>query len=275
MKTGNVITLDTDGERIIQAIAQGSWARLSDSEFRAYQQAVHDWNEGEVNPPRSGYHAALSLIRGGETSAAAIAAALGGDGQNGEEGNIWNLFDARHRTHRVYDYRRAPDLQAPLNGADQAEREEDCSQTEEEEVPAAEGALCFVAQVSGRTIRRWVRNGAPVLGRDRRGLVFDLIALADWMIEIERDSERLGTKTRGSLTVADLKGPRRRITMQISRRQHEAARSKAAQEERFVESSRLAIEAAAVIEDAAAVVGWSEIEALTGLRHVPSTGRTA
>jgi len=157
------------------------------------------------------------------------------------------------------------------------DEKDDPSQPEEadEPVTSTEGAVSFIAQVSGRTIQRWVRNGAPVLGRDRRGLIFDLVALADWLIEIERDSERLGTKTVGSLTVADLRGPRRRITMHISRRQQEAARLKAAKEDRFVESSRRAIEAAAVIEDAAAVVGWSEIEAITGLRHVPSTGRAA
>ncbi|KQO89678.1 hypothetical protein ASF36_22675 [Methylobacterium sp. Leaf90] len=305
MKLGNVITLDANGERIIQAIAQGSWAHLTDREFRSYQRAVHDWNEGEVKPPRSGYHEALSLIRSGKTSAAAISTALGPDGQNGEEGNIWALFDARHRMHRVYDYRRDPDLQAPLNDAgedDQSQPEEadEASVTaassgpamdfDEEDlirhdlvqpkwsdwpVSATEGALSFIAQVSGRTIRSWVRHGAPVQERYRRGLIFDLVALADWMIKVERDGLRLGTKTMGSLTITDLKGPRRRITMKISRKQEEAARFKAAREERLVECSRLAIEAAAVIEDAAAVVGWAEIEAITGLRHVPSTGRAA
>lgn len=67
--------------------------------------------------PILSYHEALALIRAGETSAVAIAAALGGDGRTGEEGDVWALYDARHRTRARYDYKADPDLQRPINAA--------------------------------------------------------------------------------------------------------------------------------------------------------------
>ena len=108
-----VMTLNE--RRIIQAVAQESWAMLSGREFETYKRFLDDWSEVEDTAPRSGYHEALALIRSGETSAVAVAAALGGDGRTGEEGDVWALYDARHRAR--YDYRVDPDLQRHINAA--------------------------------------------------------------------------------------------------------------------------------------------------------------
>lgn len=110
-RKASVMTLTE--RRILQAVAQESWARLSTREFETYKQFLHDWSEGEASGPRSGYHEALALIRAGETSAVAVAAALGGDGRTGEEGDVWALYDARHRAR--YDFRVDPDLQQPIS----------------------------------------------------------------------------------------------------------------------------------------------------------------
>ncbi|KQO85938.1 hypothetical protein [Methylobacterium sp. Leaf91] len=114
-RRSSVMTLNE--KRILQAIAQRSWHMLSSREFDTYKRYLDDWSEGEASGPRSGYHEALALIRGEETSAVAVAAALGGDGRTGEEGDVWALYDARHRTRARYDYKVDPDLQQPVNAA--------------------------------------------------------------------------------------------------------------------------------------------------------------
>ena len=83
-RRSSVMTLN--GRRILQAVAQERWAMLSTREFETYKRFLEDWSEGEASGPRSGYHEALALIRAGETSAVAIAAALGGDGRAGGGG---------------------------------------------------------------------------------------------------------------------------------------------------------------------------------------------
>ncbi|GJD65773.1 hypothetical protein MPEAHAMD_5968 [Methylobacterium frigidaeris] len=154
MKIGNIQVLTRNGERLIQAIAQGSWAQLTPSEFRSYKKSLSDWNEGDVVLPSSPYHHALEMIEAGETSAAAVATALSGDGANGAAGNVWHLFDVAQATRQaertlqagdvipvprgtkiasdeptanrdaVYDYTRDPRLQEPLAVAEEDDRSE-------------------------------------------------------------------------------------------------------------------------------------------------------
>lgn len=83
-RRSSVMTLN--GRRILQAVAQERWTMLSTREFETSKRFLEDWSEGEASGPRSGYHEALALIRAGETSAVAIAAALDGDGRAGGGG---------------------------------------------------------------------------------------------------------------------------------------------------------------------------------------------
>ena len=106
-----------NGRRILQAVAQERWAMLSTREFETYKRFLEDWSEGEASGPRSGYHEALALIRAGETSAVAIAAAWVVTGGQGEVGDVWAFYDAHHRTRARYDHRVDPDLQRHINAA--------------------------------------------------------------------------------------------------------------------------------------------------------------
>ena len=323
-KPGLEVTLDKDGARIIKAIAQNSWSDLTTEEFNRFRQSLHDWSEGEAVLPCSPYHNALGMIRGRETSAVAIANALGGDGRFGNAGDIWALYDVAQETRRAERLLRTSGGTASLAAmrgvkivvgeldADAWTGDtEDRSQTDEEAaaeyrsaqaemaaittegpvldiddedlptrprwetsepITATFGALCFIAQVGGHEIKKWFKQGCPLYGfgkRDGREMVFDLIALSDWLWEIERDALRYGTKTVGRLNVTTLMGARSRINRKIVRTIQQQAELK-------VECARKrATEAAAILDDVAGLIGWGEIEEATGLRHVPAAGRAA
>ncbi|MCE4224049.1 hypothetical protein HCU64_09825 [Methylobacterium sp. C25] len=281
--------LDPTSQRIIQAVGQRAWADLTGAEFRAYRRAVHFMDEGEIDGPYSPYHDALDRIRSGETSAAVIAKALGSHGRYGEEGDIWELYDARHATARISageeaaaEYRsthaedHAPETEGPATDFDEEElhRRDLVKPVWEsrDPIPSSLGAVCFASQTSGQEIVRWIRCGAPTISMTRESAVFDLIALVDWMIDYERDLLTFGKK-KGLPKLQDLAGPRRRIKMKIRRTLDKAAKLKADREEKAV--STCLQEAAAILDQIAGVIGWAAVEAATGLRHIPGTARDA
>lgn len=105
---------------------------------------------------KAGYREALSLIRAGETSAAAIARALGDANADGEEGNVWKLLDLRLAIHRA-ERSLSPREERPLprgvkittDEVDQDPwQEEERSQTDEEAAAAHLAALEKLARES-------------------------------------------------------------------------------------------------------------------------------
>lgn len=181
IKIGTVIELDPAGERIIKAIAQADWPMLTASEFEAYRREARDWGKGEAPLPRSGYHEALSLIRKGETSAAAVADALGEEFSNGAEGDIWKLFDLRLAIHRAdlsvtacaEDERAQTDEEAAAEHADALERlaretappsdgPDDIEEREDGTLRVTSTGLADITGLSYASTGRWFsRSGLP------------------------------------------------------------------------------------------------------------------
>lgn len=135
-------------------------------------------------------------------------------------------------------------------------------------ITATFGRIVFIAQVHGREIQRWIRSGAPVHCY-RKGLpVFDMEALAAWLDQVEGTLDEKRRVGRGRPRIGDLTGPRRRLTAAVKRFRDQETKLL-----REGQAKAKAVEAAAMLEGAAAEIGWSGIEALTGLRANPRYAR--
>ncbi|WP_342164018.1 hypothetical protein [Methylobacterium sp. SD21] len=270
LPSGTHIEFLPDSDRIMKALVQESWSLLKEGEFRSYQRLLSDWHEGEITLPGSPYHEAVGLIRGGETSAAAIARALGSDAPDGEEGNVWALFDRRHATRLpVSEMPEFKEQGTAWEAAEDAKGDGEEDPPTREPLTATMGRVVFLAKVHGREILRWTRSGAPVHSYRKDGPVFDLEALVEWMDTVEGsldDKRRVG---RGRPQIGDLVGPRRRLIAAVNRFREKEI------ELREGEAEAKAVKAAALLEVAAAEIGWSGIEALTGLMHHPRAGRSS
>lgn len=283
LRPGTGIYIQSDSERLIRAITSEDWASLTSAEFESYREGMKAANGGKGPYPQSWYHKAVRLIRDGETSAAAIARALCTDGPNGAEGNVWALFDLANATRQAQRVLKESEATDRVIGTDMQDgklvmRTSVRPEGVAFEIPvsparapitATRGRLVFLAQVHGREVLRWTRSGAPVHSYRRDEPVFDLEALVAWMDRVEGsldDKRRVG---RGRPQIGDLIGPRRRLIAAVNRFREKELEIQDGQ------AKDKAIKAAALLDGAAAQIGWSGIEALTGLRHVPRAGRAA
>lgn len=283
LRPGTGIYINTDSERLIRAITGQDWASLTSAEFESYQEGMKAANGGKGPYPQSWYHKAVSLIRSGETSAAAIAKALFTDGPNGSEGNVWALLDLANATRQAQRVLKESEATNRVIGTDMqdgkllvrtANRPEGvafdiAASAAREPITASMGRVVFLAQVHGREIQRWIRSGAPVHGY-RKGLpVFDLEVLVEWMDRIEGNLDEKRRVGHGRPRIGDLIGPRRRLIAAVNRHREKEIELREGQAE------AKAVKAAALLEGAAAEIGWTAVEDLTGLRHHPRAGRAA
>lgn len=283
LKPGTGIYIKSDSARIIKALAQRRYSDLTMQEFNALRMAVHDDSEGEAELPRSPYHDALSLIHRREISTAAIAAALGHHGPNGAEGNVWSLYDQRHRTRRSEPV--APETAESDSAEDTwGDGEEDfptrlrpigleIAPTDKDSLAAADddiliddatgriyvnwNGVAYVAGIKMREIRRWLQKLGPARA------LYDLKELEDFLerqravpVKISRIPRELLIMALGNIAVYRAK---------LKRRQETERPNLSAEAE--------AVRAAAILEGVAAKIGWSEIERLTNLIHIPGLRR--
>lgn len=280
---GTVLSLDATGERLIMAIANGDWSRLTEREYDTFRHNLHPagWIT-EEHPTLSYYHEALALVRAGETSAAAIARALGGDAPDGEEGNVWSLFDRRHRTRLP-----ASEMHETAEQGTAWETVEDAKGDGEEDFPtrlrpigldvvthdedelAAEADDILIDDATGRIYVTWIgfsyvagvwkletRKWLEKAGLGPRLNILDgLEAFLERQrlvpVKVSRIPRELLITALGNIAIYRDKLQRRQATG----RPNHAAEAKA-------------IKAAALLDGVAARIGWAEIERLTGLRHV-------
>lgn len=287
MKLGTVLTLDATGERIIKALAQRRYSDLTMQEFNSLRMAVYDDSEGEAELPRSPYHDAPSLIHRREISTAVIAPALGHHGPNGVEGNIWALYDQRHRTRRSEPI--APETAESDSVEDmKGNGEEDFpsrlrpigleivrhDEEEDEEAARAEDILiddatgkifvtgpgfAYTVGIAYRHVRKWLQKYG------HRRALYRLDDLEAFLESQSRTPARVSGIRRELLVLAlnNVAAYRAELKRwQANARQNPAAEAKA-------------IEAVALLDGVAARIGWAEIERLTGLRHISRVGRAA
>lgn len=289
LPAGTHIEFLSDSDRIMKALFQESWSLLKEGEFRSYRRLLSDWNEGEITLPGSPYHEAVALIRGGETSAAAIARALGSDAPDGQEGNIWSLFDRRHATRlpaavapetaeqgtaweTVEDAKGDGEVEFPTRlrpiGLDVVTHDEDelAAAAEDILIDDATGRIyvtwtgfSYVAGVWKLETRKWLEKAGLGAGLNPLDdLEVFLESQRTVPVKVSRIPRELLIQALGNIAIYRGELKRRQATG----RPNHAAEAKA-------------IEAAALLEGVAAKIGWAEIERLTGLRHIPRAGRAA